>query len=260
MADRFDKFTEGARQVLTLGQEEAQRFNHNYIGTEHLLLALCRAQDSVATRVLSNLGVELRKVRSAVEFIIGRGDRAVLGEIGLTPRSKKVIELAVDEARRLKHTYIGTEHLLLGLVREGEGIAAGVLESLGANLERVRAETERLLGEGFRDETPAAPTPAARRLLGQVQPEQPFAEGLALGMALSETSRGVIEQAMVEMHELGDSRIKPEHLLLALLRHDFGVIGEAFQRAGSDMVGIRNALEAAIREHGRQSGTEPVGQ
>ena len=148
MADRFDKFTERARRVLTLAQEEAQRFNHNYIGTEHLLLGLVREGDGVAAQVLANLDVELSKVRSAVEFIIGRGDRAVLGEIGLTPRAKKVIELAVDEARRLNHHYIGTEHLLLGLVREGEGIAAGVLESLGVNLERVRGETTRVLSQG----------------------------------------------------------------------------------------------------------------
>ena len=147
MADRFDKFTERARRVLTLAQEEAQRFNHSYIGTEHLLLGLVREGDGVAAKVLANLGVELNKVRSAVEFIIGRGDRQASGEIGLTPRAKKVIELAVDEARRLQHSYIGTEHLLLGLVREGEGIAAGVLESLGVNLERVRAETQRILAQ-----------------------------------------------------------------------------------------------------------------
>ena len=136
--DRFDKFTERARKVLTLAQDEAQRFNHNYIGTEHLLLGLVREGEGVAAHVLENMGVELNKVRTAVEFIIGRGDRTVVGEIGLTPRAKKVIELAVDEARRLNHHYIGTEHLLLGLVREGEGIAAGVLESLGVNLDKVR--------------------------------------------------------------------------------------------------------------------------
>ncbi|HWO73692.1 MAG TPA: Clp protease N-terminal domain-containing protein, partial [Dehalococcoidia bacterium] len=130
MADRFDKFTERARRVLTLAQEEAQRFNHNYIGTEHLLLGLVREGDGVAAKVLNSLGVELSKVRSAVEFIIGRGEKSPSGEIGLTPRAKKVIELAVEEARRLNHSYIGTEHLLLGLVREGEGIAFGVLESL----------------------------------------------------------------------------------------------------------------------------------
>ena len=153
-ADRFDKFTERARRVLTLAQEEALRFNHNYIGTEHLLLGLVREGEGVAAKVLANLGVELNKVRSAVEFIIGRGDRAVTGEIGLTPRAKKVIELAVDEARRLGHHYIGTEHLLLGLVREGEGIAAGVLESLGVSLEKVRAEVTRILSQSMPQGTP----------------------------------------------------------------------------------------------------------
>ena len=149
MADRFDKFTDRARKVLTLAQEEAQRFNHNYIGTEHILLGLVREGDGVAARVLANLGVELNRVRSAVEFIIGRGDRPAVGEIGLTPRAKKVIELAVDEARRFNHHYIGTEHLLLGLVREGEGIAAGVLESLGVNLERVRSETMKVVSQSM---------------------------------------------------------------------------------------------------------------
>jgi ATP-dependent Clp protease ATP-binding subunit ClpC len=147
MADKFDKFTERARKVLTLAQEEAQRFNHNYIGTEHLLLGLVREGDGVAARVLSNLGVQLPKVRSAVEFIIGRGEGLVVGEIGLTPRAKKVIELAVDEARRLNHHYIGTEHLLLGLVREGEGIAAGVLESLGVSLEKVRTQVMQVVNQ-----------------------------------------------------------------------------------------------------------------
>jgi ATP-dependent Clp protease ATP-binding subunit ClpC len=117
--DRFDKFTDRARKVLTLAQDEAQRFNHNYIGTEHLLLGLVREGEGVAARVLENMNVELAKVRTAVEFIIGRGDRPVVGEVGLTPRAKRVIELAIDEARRLGHNYIGTEHLLLGLVREG---------------------------------------------------------------------------------------------------------------------------------------------
>jgi ATP-dependent Clp protease ATP-binding subunit ClpC len=145
MTSRFEKFSERARRVLSLAQEEAQRFNHNYIGTEHILLGLVRETDGVAAKVLANLGVELSKIRSAVEFIIGRGERPTPGEIGLTPRAKKVIELAVDEARRLNHHYIGTEHLLIGLMREGEGVAAGVLESLGVNLEKVRAETNRIL-------------------------------------------------------------------------------------------------------------------
>ena len=131
MNDRLDKFTERAKKVLVYAQDEATRFNHNYIGTEHLLLGLVREGEGIAAQVLKNLGVELNKVRSAVEFIIGRGERMVVGDITLTPRAKRVIELSIEEARRLGHNYIGTEHLLLGLVREGEGIAAGVLESLG---------------------------------------------------------------------------------------------------------------------------------
>jgi ATP-dependent Clp protease ATP-binding subunit ClpC len=147
MPSRFEKFSERARRVLSLANEEAQRFNHNYIGTEHILLGLVRETDGVAAKVLSNLGVELDKVRSAVEFIIGRGEKTTSGEKGLTPRTKKVVELAVDEARRLNHNFIGTEHLLIGLLREGEGVAAGVLESLQVNLDKVRAETSRILTE-----------------------------------------------------------------------------------------------------------------
>ena len=152
MASRFEKFSERARRVLSLAQEEAQRFNHTYIGTEHILLGLVRETDGVAAKVLSNLGVELNKVRSAVEFIIGRGERTTTGEIGLTPRAKKVIELAVDEARRLQHNYIGTEHLLIGLMREGEGVPAGVLESLGVTLDKIRAETSRILSQNVQSE------------------------------------------------------------------------------------------------------------
>lgn len=143
--DRFDKFTERARNVLRLAQEEAQRLHHNYIGTEHLLLGLVREGEGVAGNVLKSLGVDLEKVRKAVEDISSRGDQLVLGEIGFTPRAKKVIELAVDEARRLNHHYIGTEHLLLGLLREGEGIGAGVLESFGLSLKEVRAKTIQVL-------------------------------------------------------------------------------------------------------------------
>jgi len=156
MASRFEKFSERARRVLSLAQEEAQRFNHTYIGTEHILLGLVRESEGVAARVLSNLKVELTKVRSAVEFIIGRGERPSPGEIGLTPRAKKVIELAVDEARRLNHHYIGTEHLLIGLMREGEGVAAGVLESLGVTLDKIRAETSRLLSQSTAQGTHAS--------------------------------------------------------------------------------------------------------
>jgi len=160
MASRFEKFSERARRVLTLAQEEAAHFNHTYIGTEHVLLGLLREEEGVGAKVLANLGVSLNKARSAVEFIIGRGEKPSTGEIGLTPRAKRVIELAIDEARHLGHNYIGTEHLLLGLLREGEGVAADVLDSFGITLERVRAETLRVLGEGA---ARARPTRTASR-------------------------------------------------------------------------------------------------
>ena len=168
MGSRFEKFSERARRVLSLAQEEAQRFNHNYIGTEHILLGLVRETEGVAARVLSSLTVDLGKVRSAVEFIIGRGEKPAQGEIGLTPRAKKVVELAVDEARRMNHTYIGTEHLLIGLLREGEGVAAGVLESLGVTLDKVRAETHRILshssGSGTQGSRTGSKTPTLDQL------------------------------------------------------------------------------------------------
>lgn len=139
-------FTVRLRNALRLAEEEARRLNHPYIGTEHLLLGMVRDGNGVAARVLDIMGVELPKVRAAVEFIIGRGDLPFEGKIPYTPRAKKVMQLAMDEARRLDHLYIGTEHLLLGLVREGEGIAAGVLETLGVNLEKVRQKVLGVIG------------------------------------------------------------------------------------------------------------------
>ncbi len=147
MASRFEKFSERARRVLSLAQEEAGELNHNYIGTEHVLLGLAREPEGVGTRVLVSLGVDLSKIRSAVTFIIGRGQKQPASDVGLTPRAKKVIELAVDEAREMSHHYIGTEHLLIGLLREGDGVAAGVLESLGVTLDKVRQETQRILSQ-----------------------------------------------------------------------------------------------------------------
>ncbi|NLE08289.1 MAG: ATP-dependent Clp protease ATP-binding subunit [Dehalococcoidales bacterium] len=148
MPSRFEKFSERARRVLTSAQEEEQNLNHNYIGTEHILLGLIREEEGVAAKVLMNQGISLSKVRSAVEFIIGRGEKAPVGEIGLTPRAKRVIELAIDEARHLSHNYIGTEHILLGLLHEGEGVAAGVLDSFGLTIETARTEVTNVLSQG----------------------------------------------------------------------------------------------------------------
>lgn len=144
----FDRFNDRAKRVLALAQDEAIRFNHNYIGVEHLLLGLIREGEGVAANVLQSLGVELAKARTAIEFIIGRGDLTTPpNEITLTPRVKKVIELAIDEAKKLGHSHVGTEHLLLGMVREGGSIGTGVLESLGVSLEKVRHQVIATLGQ-----------------------------------------------------------------------------------------------------------------
>ncbi|NLL90611.1 MAG: ATP-dependent Clp protease ATP-binding subunit [Dehalococcoidales bacterium] len=144
MASRFDKFSERARRVLTLAQDEAQRLNHSYIGTEHILLGLVKEEDGVAARVLVSAGLNLGKIAQAVEYIIGPGDKANVNTTGLTTKAKRVLELSIDEARQLGHSYIGTEHLLLGLLREGEGVAAKVLDSFGITLEKARGEITRI--------------------------------------------------------------------------------------------------------------------
>jgi len=168
MASRFEKFSERARRALTKAQEEAQRFGHNYIDTEHILLGLLADDEGVASRVIVNLGVVPSKIRAGVEFVVGRGERSTIGEVGLTPRAKKVIELAVDEARNLSHSYIGTEHLLLGLLREREGGAASVLESFGITLERAQAEINNLLNQGSAQARSAAKGTARTPVLDQL--------------------------------------------------------------------------------------------
>ncbi|MBI4678601.1 MAG: ATP-dependent Clp protease ATP-binding subunit [Elusimicrobia bacterium] len=144
-----NRFTERAQRVILIAQEEAKRLNHDYVGTEHILLGLIALGEGVAAQVLANLGVDLRRVRAEIEKIVGTGDNVMLlGEIPFTPRAKKVLEYAVEEAQHMGHSYVGTEHLLLGLIREEEGVAARVLENLGLKLEVVREEVLNLLGEG----------------------------------------------------------------------------------------------------------------
>jgi ATP-dependent Clp protease ATP-binding subunit ClpC len=141
----FERFTDRARLAVGLAQDEARRLNHDYIGTEHILLGLIQEGEGVAARALESLGISLEAVRQQVEEIIGRGQRAPSGHIPFTPRAKKALELSVREAKALGHDYIGTEHILLGLIREGSGVAAQVLVKLGADLNRTRQQVVQLL-------------------------------------------------------------------------------------------------------------------
>jgi hypothetical protein len=155
----FERFTDRARRVVVLAQEEARHLNHNHIGTEHLLLGLIHEQEGVAAVALTELGISLEGARAQVVEIVGQGDEAPTSHIPFTPRAKKVLELSLREALQFGHNYIGTEHILLGLIREGEGVAAQVLTSQGAGLDRVRRQVVQVL---------AASTGSAERVVGDV--------------------------------------------------------------------------------------------
>ena len=141
----FERFTERARQVLVLALDEARALKHNYIGTEHLLLGLLREEEGLAAKALESLDITVEDVRAQVARIVGQGDEITTGQIPYTPRAKKVLELSLSESKSLGHNYIGTEHLLLGLVRENDGIAARILLEFGADAETIRTEVIRLL-------------------------------------------------------------------------------------------------------------------
>src|SRR3954471_24073471 len=182
--DMFERFTDRARKVMALANQEAQRFNHEYIGTEHILLGLVKEGSGVGANVLKNLDVDLRKVRLEVEKLVKSGpDMVTMGKLPQTPRAKKVIEYAIEEARNLNHNYVGTEHLLLGLLREHDGVAAQVLMNLGLKLEEVREEVLNLLGAGVESEEP------------QQQEKQGGAKGKSKTPALDSFGRDLTELA-----------------------------------------------------------------
>jgi ATP-dependent Clp protease ATP-binding subunit ClpA len=168
----FERFTDRARRVVVLAQEEARLLNHNYIGTEHILLGLIHEGQGVAAMALESLGFSLQAVRAQVEEIIGQGQSAPVGHIPFTPRAKKVLELSLREALQLGHNYIGTEHILLGLIREGEGVAAQVLVKLGADLSRVRQQVIQVLSSYAGGKASAEEAGARTRLVRMTVPEE----------------------------------------------------------------------------------------
>jgi hypothetical protein len=204
----FERFTDRARRVVVLAQEEARLLDHDYIGTEHILLGLVQEGEGVAARALESLGIALEAVRAEVERAIGRGDHAPSGHIPFTARAKKVLELSLREALQLGHDYIGTEHVLLGILREGEGVAAETLMKLGADLSRVRQEVVRLLsgygGPAAASEREPVLRFASGRVSGGVVPPLPAQACSFCGRDLWEVDRyvtgsaGVICDACVE--------------------------------------------------------------
>jgi ATP-dependent Clp protease ATP-binding subunit ClpA len=218
----FERFTDRARRVVVLAQEEARLLGHNYIGTEHILLGLIHEQEGVAARVLERLGISLEAVRAKVESIIGEGSGAPSGHIPFTPRSKKVLELSLREAMQLGHNYIGTEHILLGLIREGEGVGAQVLVNLGADLSGVRQEVIRQLA-GYRGGQPGM---VVRPFIGP-----------------HETPAGA--KAAVEARRLaGGAAVGSQHYLLGLLQDENSVAAKAL----ADLGLTREAVEAKVAE------------
>jgi ATP-dependent Clp protease ATP-binding subunit ClpA len=169
----FERFTERARQVVVLAQDEARTLRHNYIGTEHILLGLLREEEGLAARVLESLDVSLEEVRSYVAQIVGQGDEITTGQIPFTPRAKKVLELSLREALAIGHNYIGTEHILLGLARENEGVAARILLEFDADAETIRSEVIRMLSGTQRRQYASAAESAAEVEVPQYNPSSP---------------------------------------------------------------------------------------
>ena len=192
----FERFTDRARQVVVLAQDEARALGHNYIGTEHILLGLLREREGPAAEVLASLDITVEEVRGLVVQIAGRGDEAVTGQIPFTPRAKRVLELALRESLSLKHDYIGTEHLLLALVREGEGVAAVILLEFDADADKIRTEVIRRLAGAGRPPEPepaiearATRVPSRRsevwiRGIGWLMFAAPLAVGILIGWAI----------------------------------------------------------------------------
>ena len=248
----FDRFNDRAKRVLALAQDEAIRFNHNYIGVEHLLLGLVREGEGVAARVLDSLGIDLSKARSSVEVMIGRGKETTSpSEITLSPRTKKVIELAVDEARKLGHSHVGTEHLLLGIVREGESVGAGLLQSMGVSLEQVRHQVIAVMGQ-HRPETGATASagigPSAGAGIGSSHPV-PFVDRL-------ETSgRRALARAYWEAGRANDKEVAPHHLLLGLVTSGDVWTHRLLAELGVDLADLVTRIDAAAP---RNEGPRPA--
>ena len=261
----FERFTDRARRVVVLAQEEARMLNHNYIGTEHILLGLIHEGEGVAAKALESLGISLEGVRSQVEEIIGQGQQAPSGHIPFTPRAKKVLELAFREARALGHDYIGTEHILLGLIREGDGVAAQVLVRLGADLNRAREQVIRLLQEGQGDDDVLARVGLLDRRLAAIE------RWVGIRPDLDD-----LDQEIAQARQEKEAAIDREDFEVAVARRDEEKQGRAARAVREDewteadagrlslasefarMNAELGRLRAILREHGIDPGDDPA--
>ncbi|MGC1193455.1 MAG: Clp protease N-terminal domain-containing protein, partial [Candidatus Dormiibacterota bacterium] len=235
----FERFTEKAKKVLTLAQDEAEKSHHSYIGTEHLLLGLLREEEGLAAKVLANLGVEIDQVRDTIGSMRHRNERYTAQQIISTSRVKRVIEIAFEEAKRMNNTYVGTEHLLLGLQIEGECIAAHVLEDLGANLDKVRHELDSLLKEqGPEDEPPPGPQSRWSTYSYSDQKSESFLLGRRefgdLGLFTSE-ARSALALGEEEAERSTVGYFGTEHLLAGLVRQAEGTAARVLLALGVDL-------------------------
>jgi ATP-dependent Clp protease ATP-binding subunit ClpA len=248
----FERFTDRARRVVVLAQEEARLLNHNYVGTEHLLLGLIHEGQGVAAKALESLGISLEAVRAQVEEIIGRGQQAPTGHIPFTPRAKKVLELSLREAKQLGHNYIGTEHILLGLIHEGEGVAAQVLVKLGADLSRARGQVIGLLSGDAATEEAAART----RLVRMTVPDDLLEAQEQFAQVRREKEAAIDAEDFDQAAALRD---KEQQLLRMLVER------ELEWRAGVDLAAVVQENQRLhreverLRELLRRHGIEPNG-
>ncbi|MBI1280468.1 MAG: hypothetical protein GC179_20265 [Anaerolineaceae bacterium] len=240
--NKMERFTQRARRVLSLAQEEAERLHHKYIGTEHMLLGLFREDGGVAGRVLRELGLEYSRVEELVEELTRVTAQTTATTAELSPGTKRVLELAVDEARRMGHHYIGTEHLLLGLVRQLEGVAIEVLKRLGISPEDVRRQTRRVLQESpVQNQSPtASPT-----------------EKLVAESSISETGLQVLTFAREYVDQFQLITVDPEHLLVGLLREEKGIAGQVLRDLGLELKRVEELVQELTQAAPRTTPTHP---
>jgi ATP-dependent Clp protease ATP-binding subunit ClpA len=241
----YERFTDRARKVMQLANQEAQRFNHEYIGTEHILLGLIKEAGGVAANVLRRLDIDLRRVRLEVEKIVQSGpDTETMGKLPRTPRAKKVIEYSMEEARNLNHNYVGTEHILLGLLREEEGVAAQVLMNLGLKCADVRSEVLSVLGRDANTADrirPGGAVPLAGPREREAAASNP--SGYSLYSRFSERARKAMQLAYREAARLGHEYIGTEHILLALIALGHGTAINLLKRHNIDLPSLRSHVE-----------------